>query len=145
MNTIISKTLKYPLGATTFSLVECNKLIKPVYNLVLSCCKICRKILLAVWYGLKEVMGLGLKNLFYTQGIEKLVTYLEGRFSNNLAGLLIRENYESALLHLEIGKYNLIGADYSKFGILLPYSWFKLLWEFLQTAKIKLVYLSLDL
>ena len=122
MNFTISKTLEYLLSTTIFSLAECNRLIKPVYNLVILRCRICHKILLSIQYGLKEVIGLGLKNLFYNQRIKKLVIFLEGRISNSLASSLLRANYKTAFLHLGVGRYSLLRADFSKFNNLLPRS-----------------------
>jgi len=71
------KILEYPSIASILLEVECNKLVKPVYDLILPRCRIYRNIPLALKYSLKEVIGLELKNLFYIQGIVKLMLFIE--------------------------------------------------------------------
>ena len=72
MSSIIMKTIEYPLYATTFSKEEINHLIKLIYNLILPRYKLCSKLLLILRYSPKDSIGLGLRNSFITQGIEKL-------------------------------------------------------------------------
>ena len=114
-----NKTLKYPMGASTLLIEECNKLIKPIHDLVLSRYRIHRKILLALRYGPKDMMGLGLTNLYYIQGIKKLATFLEEINSELLLGLLLRANYKAALLIVGIGGDCLFHLDYKTLGVLL--------------------------
>ena len=64
MNFTIMKSIEYSFLATTFEEKECKCLIKPIHNIVLTRAHICRKIPLAIRYSLKEVAGLGMRNIF---------------------------------------------------------------------------------
>ena len=119
MKLIIMKILEYPLGATILLLQQCNRLVKPIHDLVLLRCKICWNIPLAIKYGPREIIGLGLTNLFYLQGIEKLVTLLEEIHSNHLFSSWLRFNYETVLITVGVGEDWLFHQNYSKFGSLL--------------------------
>ena len=66
MSISIMKTLEYPSIVSTLSEVKCNKIVKPIYDLILPRYRICKNIPLALKYSPKKVIGLGLKNLFYT-------------------------------------------------------------------------------
>jgi hypothetical protein len=79
------KILKYLAIETTISEAKYNKLVKLIHNLILPRCWIYRNIPLVLKYSLREVMGLRLRNLFYTQGITKLILFME----ENNADLLI--------------------------------------------------------
>ena len=125
ISSTIIKSLEYLIAGTTFSEKECNKLIKLIYDLVLPRCQIYRQIPLAIRYRLKEVIGLRIKYLFYTQRIEKLVTFIEERQLKRLSRPLLRGNYELALLYLRIGGFNLFSTDCDKFYILLLPTWIK--------------------
>ena len=116
----IMKTIEYPFYATTFSQEEINRLVKPIHNVVLPRCELCRKILLALQYGLKNSLSLRLYNIFIIQGIEKVVLWIEEYVSNSLTGPFLRANYEAALIHLGIGGKQLFNLEYEIFGSLLP-------------------------
>ena len=120
MTSTIMKTIEYPLCATTFSQEEINRLVKLIHNVVLPRCELCRKILLALQYGLKDSLGLGLYNVFITQSIEKVVLWIEQYASDSLTGPFLRANYEAALIHLGIGGKQLFNLEYEIFGSLLP-------------------------
>jgi uncharacterized protein (DUF2164 family) len=77
------------MGASTLSKEEYNKLIKPIHNLVLSRCRVCMKIPLVIRYRPKDMIGQGLTNLYYKQGIKKLATFLEEINSIPLSGSLL--------------------------------------------------------
>ena len=120
ISSTIIKSLEYPASALTFSEKQCNKLVKPIFDLVLPKCKICRIIPLTVKYRSREAIGLGFKNLFHTQGISKLIIYMKEKGSNTLASILVNANYEAALVNLRIRGYSLFNADYKTFQYLLP-------------------------
>ena len=94
MTSIIVKTLQYPLGLSTFSLIECNRLMKPVHSAIFPKVKICHKFLLDLRYGSIKMLGLGLEDLFVSQGSEKLAFFLEERNTDSLSSLFIRSIYE---------------------------------------------------
>jgi len=119
MNSTIIKTLKYLIGASTLSKEECNKLIKLIHDLMLLRYRTYRKILLIIRYRLKDMIGLGLINLYYKQGFKKLATFLEEINSVSLSGLLLWVNYEAELLIVGIGRDYLFHLDWKTLGVLL--------------------------
>jgi len=119
MNSTIIKTLKYLIGASTLSKEECNKLIKLIHDLMLLRYRTYRKILLIIRYRLKDMIGLGLINLYYKQGFKKLATFLEEINSVSLSGLLLWVNYEAELLIVGIGRDYLFYLDWKTLGVLL--------------------------
>ena len=100
MKSTIMKTLKYLLGSTTFSQLECNKLVKLLYKDIFSKARICRKFPINLRYGCKELLELGLDNLFITQRCKKLAFFLEERNREGMSSCFVRSNYEWALLHI---------------------------------------------
>jgi len=130
VSSTIIKTLKYLARASTFTQEDCNKLVKPIFDLTLLRCGICRLLPLALRYRARESMGLGFKNLFYTQGIAKLVYFIEERRKDSLARPLLQANYEAALINIGIERYKLFDISYDLFHLSLPLIWIKSLWEF---------------
>ena len=78
-----------------------------------------RKLLLALQYGAPSMIGLGMRNPFLIQGVEKLTIYLEKRGSNLIIGNLIQANFEAALIYVGIGKAGIFSLDYKKMSPLL--------------------------
>ena len=115
ISSIIIKTLEYLASISTFTEAEYNKLVKPIFNLVLSRCYICRIILLVIKYGSRDSIGLGFKNLFHTQRISKLTIFIEEQVSDTLFSLLIKTNFEAELVNLGIGGYYLFRVDYETY------------------------------
>ena len=72
MTSTIMRTLQYPLGATTFTQEECNRLIRPIISEVLPRAKACRNFPLDLRHGNSNTLGLGIDDLCVTQGCEKL-------------------------------------------------------------------------
>ena len=70
---------------------------------------------LAVKYRSREAIDLSFKNLLHTQGISKLMIYIEERGSNTLASILVNANYKAVLINLGIGGHSLFNADYKTF------------------------------
>ena len=101
-----------------------------IFDLALPRCGICRRLPPALRYGVQDSMGLGFKNLFYYQGIAKLMYFIEERRKDSLARLLLNINYKAALINIGIGRYNLFNILYDKFHQLLLPIWIKSLWEF---------------
>ena len=111
--------MEYSAQTNTLTKAEYNKLVKPIYDLILPRYNICRNISLAIKYLLREAMGLGFKNLFITQGISKLTMFMEERSSNTLSNPLVNTNFKAALINIRIGGYYLFGLNYDKFQYLL--------------------------
>ena len=71
----IMKTLEYSAITNTFTQQECNKLVQPIHDAVFPHARICRTISYDIRYGSKDALGLGLQDLYLSQGIDKLVFY----------------------------------------------------------------------
>ena len=138
MSSTIMKTIEYPLCATTFSREETNRLVKPIHDLILPLCKLCRKIPLSLRCGPKDSLGLGLHDVFITQGIEKVSLWIEEHASDSLTGPILRDNYEASIIHVRIGGKKLFSLEHETLGSLLPQLCIKSLWRFSYQFGIKL-------
>ena len=69
LDTIIMRTLSYPLPALTLTESECSKIMNPVLDVSLAKTRVSRNFPQAVIHGLKSEKGLGYLNLFWHQGI----------------------------------------------------------------------------
>ena len=72
LTTMAMKSLEYPMPALTFTKDECKSLMWIILQAYLPKSGIHRKITRDVLYGDTAVQGLGLKDLFLTQGISHL-------------------------------------------------------------------------
>ena len=136
ISSTIMKTLEYTTCATTFSRKECAKLVKPIHDAALPKSHICRTIPNAIRYGSKDALGLGLDDLYVNQGVEKVIFYLEQINSTSMSRNLLRSNMEWAMIHVGIGDKNLFEIPFKPFGYLLPRTWIKSLWEFVDEYSI---------
>ena len=138
ISTRIMKTLEYPLCATTFTRKECNQLVKPIHDAAFPKAKLCRTLPHAIRYGSTDTLGLGLDNLYVTQGIDKVTIYMEEINGSSMSTPLLRSSMEWAIIHVGIGGKSLFDLDYTTYGHLLPRTWIRSLWEFVDEYKIHL-------
>ena len=138
ISTRIMKTLEYPLCATTFTRSECNNLVKPIHDAAFPKAHICRTIPHAIRYGSIDTLGLGLDDLYVTQGIDKVILYMEEINGTSMTTPLLRANLEWAMIHVGIGERNIFDLDFDAFGHLLPPTWIRSLWQFIHEYKIEL-------
>ena len=111
------KTLEYPLCATTLSHSECTTLMGIVLNATLPKAHICRRIPSAVKYGSTDALGLGIRHLYDTQGIDKVILYCEYIRAKEMMGPLLRANLEWCLIHIGIGGKQLFDINYKDFDV----------------------------
>lgn len=121
----IMKTLEYPLCATTYTRRECANLVKPIHDTALPKARICQTISKDIIYGNREALGLGLDNVYISQGIDKVIFYMEEINGSSMSRNLIRANLEWAMIHVGIGETNFFTLDFDKYGHLLPQTWIK--------------------
>ena len=91
------------------------------------------------------MLGLGINDLFIIQGVEKLAFFIKERNRTSLLSLLLRANYEWALLHIGIGGAEFFDLDCKAYNKLLLRVWIKLLWHFISEYNISLLKGSSDL
>ena len=72
LNSTIMKSLLYPLPALTLTEAQCTKIMAPVISAGLNCLGVSSKMPRKIVYGNKDEFGLGIINLYYYQGTERI-------------------------------------------------------------------------
>ena len=130
LDSTIMRTLSYPLPALTLTLKECNRIMKPVLDAGLAKTHVCRNFPHAVIYGPKKEKGLGIPNLFISQGLSHISTiqqYLSD--NNNITGAFLRNSIE--LLKVELGTgHHPFSLNYDSYNSLATHCWIKGVWKF---------------
>ena len=138
ISSTITKTLEYPICVTTFTKKECNQLVKPIHDAAFPKVRLCRTIPHDIRYGAKDCLGLGLDDLYVSQGIDKVIFYIEEIDGNSMSRPLLRSNMEWAMIHIGIGNCSLFDINYDHFGHLLLRTWIRSLWQFVHEYKIRM-------
>ena len=98
----------------------------------------CRKFPLDLVYGSKNYMGLGLTNLYDSQGLQHVAFFQQHVTSPDITGQLLRAAVEWAQIHLGQAE-NIFNLDFKRYGKLLPRSFIKTLWEYCWENKISIL------
>ena len=124
------KAIEYPLPALTLSEEECQLIMWIILKEYLPKSGINQYIKWDVLYGKKELQGLGLKNLFLTQGLSHVNDIVNHMCKHNITGHLITSNWEQ--LCLEIGlNVGVLSSNYEDYkGLLVIESWIQHTWRF---------------
>lgn len=133
----ITKALEYPLLAMTLTEKECARIMLPVKDAGLAESGVCRKYPLDLVYGSTELMGLGMTDLFVSQGISHVDIIQEYIHSTCMTGSLLRAAIEWAKIHVGV-EGNFFQLDFKRYGNLLPRSFVKTAWEFARKYHIDL-------
>ena len=86
LRTTIIKSHQYKIPALTLSKSECEKIMKPVYNIIISKIGVNKHIPLEYRYGPKSMQGLELLHLYTIQGIEQIRYILQHGGQDNQIG-----------------------------------------------------------
>ena len=135
--TTLSRTWQYPLQATTFSLQDCEDIMKPLYSEFLPKMGASQKIPLAFRYGPKSCMGLGLPHVYTMQGIAQTKALLDHIQKETMVGKFLHMELEMANLEVGVGG-NILAMDFDKYGHFLTDCWLKSLWQFCHTNEINI-------
>jgi hypothetical protein len=131
------KTLEYPLMATSLTQKQCDQIMQPVLDAGLKALGISRTLNRDVVYGPKRYQGLGIPDLWLTQGILKLWIAIAHGDAATITGSSLR-----AVLALHTLELGLPGSfllhDYNTFQHLATDSWLKHLWHFCHESQIHL-------
>ena len=127
--TTIMKSLEYPLVALTLSEEECKTIMAPVKKATLAKTSINRTYPHALLYGQREEGGLGMHDLFVTQGLSHLQKFHQHHGWGTITDKLLTVSLETAILETGIG-HNIFDLDYNSFHMLVSDSWIKGLWKF---------------
>ena len=135
---MVMKSLEYPLPACTLTETQCDAIMWKVRKVFLPKAGINRNLKKEVVYGPQAQQGLGLKNLYYTQGIKHLNDIIEHKWRGTITGHMINSALEQ--LRLEIGcNINLLQEDMSLYKhLVLTESWIATTWGFLSEYNINI-------
>ena len=131
LQTMAMKSIEYPLPALTLSEEECEKIMWILLQAFLPKLGINRYMKRDVVYGGKSQQGLGIKNLFISQGLTHVNDLIEHVWKNTITGHLIISSLEN--LRLELGcNIPILASDYDKYeDLILTESWIQHTWRFM--------------
>ena len=132
LNSTVLKTLEYPLLALTLTEEECNKIMVPILKGALPKVGACRYLPRKLVYGTIKNQGMGIHNLFTTQGIVQIQTLLDHIWRNTETGKLIRTSMECAKMELGMNG-SLFECNFDMYGFLCEETWVKHLWKYVQS------------
>ncbi len=138
LNTVALKSLEYALPSLTLTEQECISIMWPLLRVLLPKAGITRYISRDVLYGPTHRQGLGLHNMYLTQGNSHVTSIIEHLWKESLTGFFIKSNLEH--LRLEIGENgNILEKDFTRFAssILTP-SWISHTWNYMTEQGITL-------
>jgi hypothetical protein len=138
MTTTILRTLHYPLPATTLTLIQCDAIMTPILQAGLPWSGIARTFPRGLVYGPIEYQGLGIPNLYISQGISHIERILKySHLDDDITGQLIRASVEQ--LKLEIGCNGpTLSLPYVHFSKLATKCWIRQTWQFMDAYQIRI-------
>ena len=127
---VAMKALEYSLPAMTLTEDECTSIMWPLLQASLPRSGVNQYFPRDVLYSKASLNGVGLKNLFLTQGIAHLSDIVSNLWSKTITGHLITQCLEH--LRLEIGvSGNILQLDYYQHQpLILTSSWIENTWQF---------------
>ena len=137
LTTIAMKSIEYCLPATMLTKEECQEIMWILIEGFAPKSGINRFIKQDVLYATAKSQGLGLHNIYYTQGISHIVELTEQMWKQSVMGHFMQVSLDS--LRLELGlNGNLLNKDYALLKRLLnpTYSWLCNTWEFMHSHDI---------
>ena len=130
LRSTIMKKLEYPLLALTLTKEECNKIMSPILMGTLPRMGVCRTMARALVYTPIKYQGLGVDELYITQGLQHVKALLDHIWRESTTGKLLIISLE--YLKLEVGiQGSILTEDYELYGHLAEESWVAHTWKFL--------------
>ena len=131
------KKLEYPLLALTLEKEECNKIMSPILMGGLPRIGICRTMARSLVYAPIKYQGLGIQNLYITQGVQHVKAILNHIWQRTTTGSLILMSME--YVKMEVGiRGSIFSKDYEIYGHLAEESWIQNTWKFLTETGIQI-------
>ena len=122
--------LLYGLESTSFRERDCRYIMAPALKVGLNLCGTVRTLPHPIVFGPEELLGLGIHDIYLTQGIRHLQALsVYGPMDTSLTGKLIRGLMEQAAVDVGVGS-SVLSLSFVKFGSLLANGWVKTLWRF---------------
>jgi hypothetical protein len=134
----INCTLEFPSMATFLSKQQCENIMKPFLNAGLSASGVVRSMPCDVVWDPIRYQGLGIKHLYTTQGIQKLLALLRHGTRPTLTGQLLRVTMEEIQLSTGLSR-SFLSFPFAVYGLLSTRSWIKSTWQFLSASAIVVV------
>jgi hypothetical protein len=132
----IMKSLEYPLMATSLSKKQCEIIMKPIRSAALPALGSNRHLSLVITHGPKRYQGLGIPDIWTTQGILKLWLAVQHGDAPTITGHQLRASMEIHTLEMGLPG-NLLQQDFNTYGQLATSSWLKHLWQFCTESNIQ--------
>lgn len=133
--TTISKTWAYPLQVTTFSWDECERIMMPAYDVILSKMGLNKKLPRVFRFAPTTLGGFGLPHIYILQGLAHLIAMLSHCGKNTQIGLMLVAQLE--LCNIEVGSgSHLFHLSYKEYSPLLTDCWMKSTWQFIDRYNI---------
>jgi hypothetical protein len=129
--TPIIKKLEYPLPVMVFTEKQCTAILHPLLTLALQAMGIQGNFPRDLVHGPKKYQGLGIPNLYITQGIAHINWLLKyGTAEEHLTGKLIQQSMEAMKVEVRLPG-PILSQSYDAFGQLATNCWLKHTWKFL--------------
>ena len=136
--TTISKTWGYPLRVTTFTWDDCEKIMMPAYDVILSKMGLNKKLPRIFRFAPTTLGGMGMSHIYIMQGLAHIVAVLSHCGKNTQIGMMMLAQLE--LCNIEIGSgTHLFLLPYKEYNDLLTKCWMKSTWKFVDKYHIELV------
>ena len=133
----ITKTIEYPLVATTFSREDIDDIMRPIYKCALRICGIQRNLPRKLLYGPLEARGCGLRDPYLMQMIAHVTAILKHTKRDSPSHDLLDENMD--LVQLYVGSDQTFWSlPFQMYGDLAPTGWIKNTWQALSTTNMTL-------
>ena len=140
LTNVAMKSLDYCLPATTLTKAECDNITWQLLKAFLTKSGINRFIKRDVLFASVGAQGLGLKNLFLTQGISHISDLIENIWKDSITRKLQRASLEYMRLELGVNR-NILNSDYNQLAwLVLTPSWMEHTWRFMSLHKITIDY-----
>ena len=138
LQTMVMKSLEYPLPALTLTENECKEIMWIVLKTFLPNAGVNRYISRDLLYAGLEKQGLGLNNPFITQGLSHVADVMDHQWKKTMTGHLITESLEH--MRLEIGcNMDILMEKCEKYeALVLTKSWIQNTWQFMSQYGIQL-------
>ena len=129
---VAMKSIEYALPALTLSEKECTSIMTPLLSTHLPKSGINRNFPRDILYGPVETQGLGVHNIFLTQGISHICDMVTHSWqTHSMTGDLINTCLEQLRLELGVGG-NILSLNYDEYKhVLLTKSWVENTWKFI--------------
>ena len=132
---ILWLTIRYSLPATSFSVKQCEEIIRPIKHFVLPKLGLSKKFPHAILYSPLKYGGRNFPNIYWEQGILHIDTLLSHASALTITGKLILSEIEN--LQLEVGELvPVLSLDFYKYSYRTTPCWAHSLWEFISKHKL---------